>query len=111
MLRPPPPATWGANCVDLVGSVWKLRLTPGTRAARFANCRPLRGRFSIWVPVISSPTPDCLTSTSGASATTVTSSVLAATDILNSTLVVADTLTETFFAAWAENPVRLDFTS
>ena len=48
MLRPPPPATCGANCVDLVGSVWKPRLTPGTSAARLPNWRPFSGRFSIW---------------------------------------------------------------
>jgi hypothetical protein len=71
----------------------------------------LRGRFSIWVLVISSPTPDCLTSTNGASATTVTSSVLEATVILNSMLVVTATFTATFLAVWTAKPVRLDFTS
>jgi hypothetical protein len=91
--------------------VWKPRLTPGTSAARFANCRPLRGRFSIWVPVTSSPTPESFTSTSGASAMTVTSSVFCATVILNSTLVVAETFTDTPLAAWGENPVRVDLTS
>ena len=71
MLRPPPPATCGANCVDLVGSVWKPRLTPGTSAARLPNWRPFSGRFSIWAAVMISPTPESFTSMSGASATTV----------------------------------------
>ena len=57
MLRPPPPLIWGASCVDFVGSVWKPRLTPGTSAARFANCRPFRGRFSIWASLMTVPMP------------------------------------------------------
>ncbi len=110
MFRPPPPLTWGANCVLFVGSVWKPRLTPGTRAARLPNCRPFRGRFSICTPVTTSPTPDALLSTRGVSAVMVSSSDIVDTARRKSTAVVVLTFT-TAFRVCGANPVRLTLTS
>ena len=111
MLRPPPPLTWGANWVLLVGSVWNPRLTPGTRPARLPIWRPFSGRFSIWLPVMISPTPVSFWSMSGASARTVSSSDWPATAILNSTVVVAATFTVTLFRLWPAKPLRSALTS
>ena len=111
MLRPLPPFTWGAYWVVLVGSEWKPRLTPGTRAARFPNCRPFRGRFSIWAVATTSPTPELLVSMSGASARTEISSVLVATFMRKSSPVFCDTLTTASLRVTVANPARSAFTS
>jgi hypothetical protein len=96
--------------VLLVGSVWKPRLTPGTRAARLPNWRPFRGRFSIWVPVTTSPTPEDFVSMRDDSAVTVSASVMVATLRRNSEVVVDCTLT-TLFRDCVANPVRSTLTS
>jgi hypothetical protein len=79
MLRPEPPLTSGAYCVLLVGSVWKLRPTPGTVAARFANWRPFSGMLSIRFTSTTAPTDDAVVWISGVAPVTFTVSASCAT--------------------------------
>jgi hypothetical protein len=67
-----PPAICGENCVFFVGSLWKPRPTPGIVIARFANCRPFSGRFSIRCTSTTPPTDEVLVWMSGVSAVTLT---------------------------------------
>ena len=87
----------GAYCVLLVGSLWKPRPTPGTVAARFANCRPLSGRLSMRLTSTTAPTADAVVWISGEAPVTLTVSASCATFSGKSTACVWATLTSMAF--------------
>jgi hypothetical protein len=90
--------------VLLVGSLWKLRPTPGTVAARLANCRPLSGRLSMRFTSTTAPTPDAVVWMRGEAPVTLTVSASAATFIGKSTACVCATFTSTSFLDTVAKP-------
>lgn len=108
-LRPMPPLRAMVSWPGFVGSGFTARVVPGARMPRFANCRPLRGRFasSSWLTTV--PTAGEV-ATSGISAVTVTCSLTAASFNVRSRVRVVATFTTTSSTTSGAKPESSAFT-
>jgi hypothetical protein len=99
-----PPLICGAYSVALVGSEWKPMPTPGTVAARLANCRPLSGSRSMRVKSTTCPTDEDVVAITGVFPTTVTVSATCANRSVRFRFVVSETSTRMSWRSRRVNP-------